>query len=73
MAHRPEPESIMSRQELAEFEWSVSRLDVSGVEGIYQSAYKECRYDGRELPPAVVRKYSVLRRIKHLERWPLTC
>jgi hypothetical protein len=21
----------------------------------------------------VVRKYSVLRRIKHLERWPLTC
>lgn len=44
-------------------------LSDSGVEGIYQSAYQECRYDGRELPQAsaiqqLVATWRVLRKFK---------
>jgi hypothetical protein len=39
----PESESVMSKEQLAEFERKLTMLSDSGVEGIYQSAYQECR------------------------------
>ena len=37
MARRPEPENVMSKEQISEFERKVSMLSDSGVEGIYQS------------------------------------
>ena len=69
MARRPEPESVMTKEQLADFTRRLSMLSDSGVEGIYQTAYQECRYDGKELPePAVVQQlvaaWRVLRRFR---------
>ena len=69
MARRLESESVMSKEQLAEFTRKLSMLSDSGVEGIYQSAYQECRYNGRELPqPAAVQRlvaaWRVLRQVQ---------
>jgi hypothetical protein len=62
----------MSREDLAEFTRRLSMLSIPGVEGAYQTAYADCRFDGKRLPPAaaiqqlvaawkVLRKFSVKR------------
>jgi len=73
MARRLESESVMSKEQLAEFTRKLSMLSDSGVEGIYQSAYQECRYTGRELPqPATVQQlaaaWRVLRKFRRAEQ-----
>lgn len=52
MAHRPGTEPIMSREELLEFRRRLSMLSGSGIEGVYNTSYRDCRFDGRKLPPA---------------------
>jgi hypothetical protein len=68
MARRPEIEPILSREDLTEFRRHLSMLSVPGVEGVYQTAHKDCTYDGRKLPPAaaiqqLVAAWKVLRRM----------
>jgi hypothetical protein len=47
----------MSNEQLSEFERKLTMLRDSGVEGIYQSAHEQCRYDGRHLPqPSAVQQ-----------------
>src|SRR5271169_3026980 len=53
MARRPEPEPILSRDQLAEFTRRLSMLSTPGVEGVYQTAYRDCAYNGNRIPPAV--------------------
>jgi len=65
---RPEPESILSREELADYSRRLSMLSVPGVEKIYQDAHRDCAYTGKVLPPAaavqqLVCAWRVLRRI----------
>jgi hypothetical protein len=59
----------MTREELAEFTRRLSMLSTPGVEGVYQTTYKDCRYDGKRLPPAaaiqqLVSAWKVLRQIR---------
>ena len=49
MARRPESEPVLTREQLAEFARSLSILSAPGVEGVYQTAYNDCRFDGRRL------------------------
>jgi len=68
MARRPESEPILSRDELAEFTRRLSMLSVPGIEGTYQTAYADCRFDGKRLPPAaaiqqLVAAWKVLRKM----------
>jgi hypothetical protein len=44
--------TILSREQLAEFTLQLQRLSDDGVERIYETTYRECRYDGKKLPPA---------------------
>jgi hypothetical protein len=53
MASRPESEAILNREQLDEFTRSLQMLSDDGVENIYETAYKDCRYDRKTLPPAV--------------------
>jgi hypothetical protein len=69
MANRPEPEPIMSREALAEFSRRLSMLSEPGVEAVYQTAYKDCAFDGRRLPSSaaiqqLVAAWKVLRRFR---------
>jgi hypothetical protein len=69
---RPDPEPILSREELAEYAHRLSLLSVSGVEGVYQTAHRECAYVGKVLPPAaavqqLVASWKVLRRIQKVK------
>jgi hypothetical protein len=69
MARRPESEPVLSREELAEFTRRLSLLSVPGIESSYQSAYADCRFDGKKLPPAaavqqLVAVWKVLRRVQ---------
>jgi hypothetical protein len=52
MARRPESEPILSRDEQAEFTRHLALLSVPGVEGVYNTAHNDCRFDGKRLPPA---------------------
>jgi hypothetical protein len=66
MAHRPETDAILSREDLIEFQRHLSMLSVPGVEGVYQTSYADCKYDGKRLPPAaaiqqLVAAWKVLR------------
>jgi hypothetical protein len=68
MGHRPETEPILSREDLIQFQRHLSMLSVPGVEGVYQTAHEDCRYDGKKLPPAaaiqqLVAAWKVLRRM----------
>jgi hypothetical protein len=72
MTRRPEPERILSKEELAEFERKLSMLSDPGVVDQYQSAYQDCRYDGRVLPqPSAVQRlvaaWRVLRKFRRTE------
>jgi hypothetical protein len=51
MANGPESKPIMSREALAEYSRRLSMLSEPGVEGVYQTAYKDCAFDGKRLPP----------------------
>jgi hypothetical protein len=68
MARRPATERILSRDELADFKHNLAMLSIPGVEGVYQTAHGDCRYDGRRIPPAaaiqqLVAAWKVLRKI----------
>lgn len=52
VARRPQSETVLSREELAEFSRRLSLLSTDGVEGVYRTAYRECAYDGRRIPAA---------------------
>jgi hypothetical protein len=65
---RPDPEPILSREELTDYSRRLSMLSVSGVEGVYQTAHRDCAYIGKVLPPAaaiqqLVCAWRVLRKI----------
>jgi hypothetical protein len=68
MASRPEPERILTKEELAEFERKLSMLSDPGVGNMYQGAYQDCRYDGKVLPPSAVQRlvaaWRVLRKFR---------
>jgi hypothetical protein len=69
VALRPESDLILSRDELAEFTRRLSMLSVPGIESMYQTAYADCRFDGKKLPPAaavqqLVAAWKVLRRMQ---------
>jgi hypothetical protein len=69
MAHRPQTEPILSREDLIEFQRHLSMLSIPGVEGVYNTAHNDCRYDGKRLPPAaaiqqLVTAWKVLRRMR---------
>jgi hypothetical protein len=40
----------MSQEALAEFSRRLSMLSEPGVEGVYQTAYKDCAFDGTRPP-----------------------
>ena len=68
MAHRPEIDPILSREDLAEFTRRLTMLSPDGVEGVYRTAHRESAYDGKKIPPAaavqqLVAAWRVLRRI----------
>ncbi len=68
MARRPETEPILSREDLTEFQRHLSMLSVPGVEGVYQTSYADCKYDGKRVPSAaaiqqLVTAWKVLRRM----------
>ena len=69
MARRPETEPVLSREDLTEFQRHLSMLSVPGVEGVYQTAHNDCRYDGKRFPPAaavqqLVAAWRVLRKLQ---------
>ena len=71
MASRPEPESVMTKEQLADFERRLSMLSDQGVEGVYRDAYKDCRYEGKQLPQPIalqqlIASWRVLRKFRKM-------
>jgi len=69
MARRPEPETILSREQLEEFTRKLQMLSDDGVERIYGTTYRECAFKERILPPAaaiqqLVACWRVLRKFR---------
>jgi hypothetical protein len=69
MARRPESETILSREELAEFTRKLQMLSDDGVERMYETTYRECAFKERILPPAaamqqLVAAWKVLRKFR---------
>ena len=69
MAYRPEPEPILSREQLAEFTRQLQMLSDDGVERIFETTYRECAFNERILPPAaaiqrLVAAWKVLRKFR---------
>jgi hypothetical protein len=69
MARRPDSPPILSRADLEEFSRHLAMLSVSGVEGVYNTAHNDCRYDGKQLPPPaaiqqLVTAWKVLRQLR---------
>ena len=65
---RPETETVLSREDLAEFTRRLTMLSVPGIESTYQTAYADCRFDGKKLSPAaavqqLVAAWKVLRKM----------
>ena len=52
MERRRDPETVLSREQLAEYVRRLELLSIPGVEKIYQTAHQDCRFDGKRLPPA---------------------
>jgi hypothetical protein len=68
MARRPDSPPILSRDDLDEFRRRLALLSASGVEGVYNTAHNDCRYDGKRLPPPaaiqqLVTAWKVLRKL----------
>jgi len=53
---RQQPETILNREELEGFRRHLAKLSVPTVEGVYNSADEDCRYDGRKLPPVAIQQ-----------------
>jgi hypothetical protein len=73
MARRPESESVMTKEQLADFERRLSMLSDQGVEGVYQDAYSDCRYEGKQLPQPIavqqlIAAWRELRRFRRASR-----
>ena len=70
MAGEPEFEAMLSREQLEEFSRRLAMLSDDGVERIYQTAYQECRYDGKNLPPptAVQQLVATWRRLRKIRQ-----
>ena len=73
MAHRPESETILTREQLAEFTRQLQMLSDDGVERIYETTYGECAFKERILPPAaaiqqLVAAWKVLRKFRAMSR-----
>jgi hypothetical protein len=71
MAYRPEPEAILTREQLAEFTRQLQMLSDDGVERIYEKTYRECAFKERILPPAaaiqqLVACWRVLRKFRSM-------
>jgi hypothetical protein len=69
VARPPESDPVLTRDDLAEFSRRLSMLSPDGVEGVYRTAYKDCAFDGKRLPPAaaiqqLVAAWKVLRRFR---------
>jgi hypothetical protein len=69
VARRQESEPILTKEQLAEFRRRLSLLSTDGIEGTYQTAYADCRLDGRRFPTAaaiqqLVATWKELRRIR---------
>jgi hypothetical protein len=56
MARRPESETILTREQLADFTRQLQRLSDDGVERIYERTYRECAFQGTDSPAS--RRYS---------------
>jgi len=70
VAYRPEPETILTREQLAELTRQLSMLCDDGVERIYETTYRECAFNERILPPAAaiqrpVSAWNVLRKFRN--------
>jgi hypothetical protein len=52
MARRPEPDQILTAEQLAHYRIQLARLSPSSLAGVYQSALEECRFDGKNIPSA---------------------
>jgi hypothetical protein len=52
MASRPEPEEILTPAQLANYRIQLGRLSPTSLQGVYNSALEECRFDGKILPSA---------------------
>jgi hypothetical protein len=73
VAHRPESETILTREQLAEFTRQLQMLSDDGVERIYETTYGECAFKERILPPAaaiqqLVAAWKVLRKFRAMSR-----
>ena len=62
---------MMSREQLADFERKLTMLSDQGVEGVYRNAYKDCRYEGKQLPQPIalqqlIAAWRVLRKFRKM-------
>jgi len=69
VVRRPESEPILNKEDLAEFRRRLSLLSTSGIEGVYQTAYSDCRLDRSRFPPPsalqqLVTTWKELRRLR---------
>ena len=64
MARPPDPEVILSRQELEDLRHHLTKLSTPGLEGEYQRVHQDCRLEGsRFLQPAAIQQLVVLWRL----------
>jgi hypothetical protein len=68
---RQESEQVLNKEDLEEFTRRLSLLSTPSVEGVYNTAHKDCLYDGKHLPPAaavqqLVAAWKVLRKMQRL-------
>jgi hypothetical protein len=69
VARRPEPEAILTREQLPDFTRELQMLSDDGIERIYETTYRECAFKERILPPAaaiqqLVAAWKVLRKFR---------
>jgi hypothetical protein len=69
MAYRPEPEAMLTHEQLADFTRQLQMLSDDGVEKIYETTYRDCAFKERILPPAatiqqLVATWKVLRKFR---------
>jgi hypothetical protein len=69
MAASPDANTVLTRDQLAEFQRKLSLLSDAGVEQEYQRCWQDARYDGKRLPAAatiqqLVGSWRVLRRFQ---------
>jgi hypothetical protein len=52
MAHPPEPDRILSRQQLEHYRIELSKLSPFNLENVYEIMREECRFRDGKVPPA---------------------